>query len=122
MTGSELYRHALALMSLTSVRAKGYEELALPILNELLADCFAVNNTLREEGGLSPLEEVPRMASLTGEIPFEEELCRRVLPFGLASMLLLEDDGGRSQWLYERYEHARSQTGRALFEQIESAY
>lgn len=51
--------------------------------------------------------DFPPIRTMEDEIPLHEALATGVLPFALASFLLLEEDSGRSEHFYKLYVDAR---------------
>lgn len=89
MTGEQLLRRAAALISETDT--EDYKEIALIQINILLDETWKQNNRMRKAAGK---EEIGRedLESLGAEIPWEEELVRNALPWGLAAKLFFEED------------------------------
>ena len=89
MTGEQLLKRAAALISETDT--EDYKEIALIQINILLDETWKQNNRMRKAAGL---EETGRadLESLGAEIPWEEELVRNALPWGLAAKLFFEED------------------------------
>lgn len=89
MTGEQLLKRAAALISETDT--EDYKEIALIQINILLDETWKQNNRMRKAAGK---EETGRadLESLGEEIPWEEELVRNALPWGLAAKLFFEED------------------------------
>ena len=49
-------------------------------------------NSMRTEQKLPLLASAPEVASMDDEIPYQEQICRTVMPYGLAVYLSLGDD------------------------------
>ena len=92
MTGTELYTRAIALLGLRESEVKYYEELALECLNQLLDDHLWEQNALCAAKGVDGLTTAPEMSALTQNIPYEENMVRECFPYGLAAMLVAEED------------------------------
>ena len=87
MTGTECFRAALNILSETPDSGVYYEQFALGALNQLLA------NSLRE----------PRMTALTEELPAGDWLARECFPYGLAALLVADDDKAKFNWAATEY-------------------
>lgn len=98
MTGTECYCAALALLAETTDSAGYYDKFALYGLNQLLANCFRENNALRAQAGQEPLTKPPRMDDIAGEIPADEAMAAECFPYGLAALLVCEDDKAKFNW------------------------
>lgn len=94
MNGRDIYRAALAQMGEPLTSEADYEEdVVLGKLNIMLPNLFVVNNLMRETRGKERMESIPVLTSLDAEqIGYEDEIERTVLPFGLAAILLLDDE------------------------------
>lgn len=102
MTVYELLGTAAALFFETEPTA--YQEVALPFVNMVLAECFEANNRLRRRAGKEELSELPVMSDLQETLPYEEELVRLVLPYGLAAKLIYdEQDSARLNYFLSEY-------------------
>lgn len=90
-TVDKLLGEAMSLMGEGAKFRDGYAPYAVDIVNNLLADCFAVNNSIRAGRGLGPLQSIPVLADLADGIPFEYECIKNVMAYGLAFWLLYHD-------------------------------
>lgn len=98
MTGTECYQAALALLAETTDSAGYYDKFALYGMNQLLANCFRENNALREQAALEPFSQPPRMEHISEEIPADEAMAAECFPYGLAALLVCEDDKAKFNW------------------------
>lgn len=89
MTGEQLLKRAAALISETDT--EDYKEIALIQINILLDETWKQNNRMRKAAGLDEMGRAD-LESLGAEIPWEEELVRNALPWGLAAKLFFEED------------------------------
>ena len=122
MTGNECLASALALMYCNEEDSGEYAGMALPVLNLLIAETFAINNSLREAAGLDPLVSIPSINSLNDEIPCQERILRIVLPYGLAGALMGEDDAALSTQYKNKYEYERVVSCRAGYADVTDSY
>lgn len=95
MTGTQCYKAALSLMGETPDSATYYEPFALLAINQLLANCQREISALRQNAGEKALPATPHIAELSDEMPADERLARECLPYGLAALLLCDDDKAR---------------------------
>ena len=98
MTGSACFSAALALLGETADSGAYYEQFALPALNQLLANCLREISALRVSAGEAPPAVPPRMGALTEDIPADEALAAECFPYGLAALLVCDDDKERFNW------------------------
>ncbi len=102
MTVYELLTTAAALFFETDLSA--YQEVALPLANMVTDECFEANNRLRRAAGKKPLPQPPRLTDLQETIPYEENLLRLVMPYGLAAKLIYdEQDSVRLNYFVNEY-------------------
>ncbi|MBQ8670521.1 MAG: hypothetical protein IJ508_04675 [Oscillospiraceae bacterium] len=102
MTVNELLSAAAALFFETDTSA--YDEVALPFVNMLLAECFEANNRILRKAGRQELAHVPVLTGLTDTIPYEEGLVRLAMPYGLAAKLYFEEqDSPRMNYFLSEY-------------------
>ena len=103
MTGTECFHAALNLLSETPDSGTYYEQFALRALNQLLSNSLREINAERAAGGEAPYETPPRMAALTEEIPAGDWLARECFPYGLAALLVADDDKAKFNWAATEY-------------------
>jgi hypothetical protein len=83
VTGMELLQEALGLLQSDMTETTDYEAAALVYINRLLIDLFDVNNSAMEADGATALTEMPSLAALTSSIPYEQEIVRNIMLYGL---------------------------------------
>ncbi len=104
MTAQELLTSAIALFFENANRWQSDPATALVHINMVLAETFTINNRLRRKAGLNELENIPKLTQLTEQVPYEEELTRQVLPYGLAAKLYFEqEDNSRLTLFLQEY-------------------
>lgn len=109
MTVNDIYTAALALLGEFPEQDSESVTVMISLLNTLIADCFDINNTLRIYKGKEKLDDIPFIESLDDEVVYEPELCRDGLVYGLASLLILEDDTDRASFFDFRYQQKKLQ-------------
>lgn len=93
MTGKELYRRAVALLGQESKDVTYYEDIALEAINQLLADYLWEHNAMCYALGQTAYYPVsPELLELEEEIPYNERLVRECFPYGLAALLVADED------------------------------
>lgn len=92
MTCQDLFmKLTLPLMGERSETAASYREQALPVINIITADCFNINNSLREALNKPVLLEIPYFTTFDDEIPYEPEILINVMPYGVGARLVIDD-------------------------------
>jgi hypothetical protein len=120
MTGTELLNLALPLMF--AADSAEYQDAAIPVINLLLSDCFEVNNSIRKHNGDAEFTEIPEIDTLSDELPYEDAINRKVLPFGLAGYLYAEDDATVATLRMNKYEYEKAQNYKAEYVQVNDYY
>lgn len=122
ITASDIFAWALALLGETPQKSRGYEQLAAPVLNQLLMRCFQTENALRRARGQIPLECPAAVQELGEPVDYDTRLCREILPLGLAALLILEDDPQRAAFFDWRFQNSLEQCAPAQFVPMEDCY
>lgn len=91
-TGADILKRAMSLLGEESKYSYWYTPFTVELLNQLLCDCFFQNNALRTSKGLPELEIALVIAAMETVIPYEEEMLRGVVPYGLAGLLMVQDE------------------------------
>ena len=103
MTGTECFRAALNLLSETPDSGTYYEQFALGALNQLLVNSLREINAERVFRAEQPFDAPPCMTALTEEIPAGDWLTRECFPYGLAALLVADDDKAKFNWAAAEY-------------------
>ena len=90
MTYGELLDRALGILEYSD--RQGREKFAKEMTDIVLAELWDINNRLREEKDLPPLEDIPCVGSFEDVIPYEEEIVRRDLILGLVCRLSADEE------------------------------
>ena len=120
-TVQELYDLAKATM-FEKPTSKDYDNYIIPWLNVLLQENFTLNNHLRLKHDEDELEDCPWMENMTDEVPYEVEMCREILPYGLAANFFIDDDLSKYDILHRYYENMQSKYSWGVEEKIEDTY
>ena len=102
MTGRQLYEQAAVLLGLDAEQAVYLESLVPGCINQLLSDRMYEQNALQRTQ--DALTAAPTLHSLEEEIPYDEMLVRECFPYGLAALLIAEEDHTMFNWLMSEYE------------------
>ncbi len=89
MTGNDILKISLDLMFETETE---YEKNAVSFLNLMIPELFETENLIRTAQNLELLADVPYIESLEEVIPYCDNLTRGAMPYGLASMIMMDDD------------------------------
>ena len=103
MTGTECYYAALNLLSEPRDTGAYYEQFALGALNQLLTNSLREINALRIAQQEGPLAAPPRLTTLEEDIPADDYLVRECFPYGLAALLVADDDKAKFNWAASEY-------------------
>lgn len=89
MTGNDILKISLDLMFETETE---YEKNAVSFLNIMIPELFETENLIRTAQNRELLADVPYVESLEDTIPYCDNLTRGAMPYGLASMIMMDDD------------------------------
>lgn len=90
MTAQKIYELASSFLYEIDDEDADSKKFAVGFLNILLMETFPCENSIREFRGLEPLKEPPMISSLDEDIPYQPELTRVALPYGVASWYFQE--------------------------------
>ena len=121
MTVAELYELAKNLM-FEKQTSRDYDNYYMLWINVLLSENFNLNNHLRRKHGKAELRSVPTVTAETDTIPYENEMCYEILPFGLAANFFIDDDLSKFDLFHTYYENAQSKYMWGLEKTVEDAY
>ena len=88
----------------------------------MLQENFNLNNHLRLKHDEDELEECPWMENMTDEVPYEVEMCREILPYGLAANFFIDDDLSKYDILHRYYENMQSKYSWGVEVKVEDTY
>lgn len=117
-----IYKSALSIMGETKAKAKGYGEFIVDIVNERLADLFEINNSILFAQGELLLKEIPSVGTLADVLTYDEMLLRDCLHYGVASLLVLDDDTDKAGFFESSYENRKNKYKKAMYTQITDVY
>lgn len=106
MTANELYKITKALMFEKS-SSTIYDDYLIPNLNRILVELFDENNALRAFKGKQFLKTPQVVTSKSDELTYEDEYVMNVIPLGLASRFLIDDDLNKYSIFSTDYNNAR---------------
>ena len=123
MTVKECYEQAVSLIPEKPEENVDMQKFAITWCNILLAETLCHENILRKGKNLPKLTKVPQVEDFGDEIPFDEELVRRVFPYGMARFVFREnDDISGSHEFYQLYVNALFEAVPVFAEEIEDVY
>jgi hypothetical protein len=113
-TGQWIFEHTMALIDELNDAGEAdhtdtteYKNKTLPILNILQGELYPYSDTYKQRNGskrpvLYPLE------SLEDYINLDDYICQTVLPYGLASHLLVDENPTMAAFFQQRYEELKA--------------
>jgi hypothetical protein len=128
MTAKNILDTALALInedvSAANIAATeaAYQDQFILTLNLLLAETFDANNSMLASKGQTELISIPSIAALTDTMPYDDIVCKKVLPFGIAGQLCVEDNPALSTQYKNKYEYEKTNCYKANYYQIDNYY
>lgn len=121
MKVEELYKITKSIM-FEKATSKDYDNYYIDNINIVLSECFDVNNNLRLQKGLDELLVIPKVTKKDDTIPYEDVVCREVLPKGLASKFFIDDDLAKFNIFNTDYLNAQSTYTRLIYTPIKDVY
>jgi len=100
-----------------------YKNKTLGLLNILCQELYPFSDTFSVvTAGTRPV--LTFLTAFTDELELDDGLCRTVLPYGLASHLLLDEDATKAVFFNNRYEQLKKELEQVPneFEEIEDIY
>ena len=84
---------------------KEYRLRTVSLLNSILDRAFPYSDNYREAleaaNGKRPI--CPKVAEMADEVALDERICTGALPYGLAGLLLLEEDPSRANFFWQTF-------------------
>lgn len=121
MTGRQLYEQALILLGMEQENVPYLEEMAPGCINQMLSDRLYEHNALCRAQGTDGFSTAPELDSMDDDIPYDEMLVRECFPYGLAALLIAEDDRTMFNWLMSEYERRAAYYAPCTLTQIQEA-
>ena len=106
--GAALLDDALGLLGVDGADAGDYATRALSSVNRLLVDLFELNNAALEANGQPALSSLPTAASLATALPYQGEIVKNVMAYGLARDLGLTENSANNAYLAGAYDAAKA--------------
>lgn len=118
--------YSTSVMLVTGAKDESeYKDIAVPLFNLVLSKCFNENNHLRRFKEKDELKEIPIVARLDDEVPYEDEFAA-ALKYGLAAELHIADadmdDGKHSIYLQMFANEVNKWAMKAIEESVVDVY
>lgn len=121
MTAENLYQATLLLVNAS--REDGYYRgMFLEALGMILEESLVYNNSLRQKENKPPLLRPPEIGGFHEEVGYEPYLIKTVLPYGLAGLLLYEDNPTKATIYRNRYDYKLSEPSYCTYLAAEDVY
>lgn len=122
MTADDIFDTTLTLMFASADEKTDYQTAFLSALNLTLAETFNVNNSIRVSKDLAELTAIPTIAATTETMTYDDVVCRRILPYGIAGMIMAEDDKSQAIQYKNKYEYEIANSYNAAYVEIADYY
>lgn len=106
MTVEELYSLTKTIM-FEKPSSTIYDNYLIGNVNRVISELYMENNMERMFYGKPPLREVPFVKERSDELQFEDKFVNEIMPLGLASYFLLDDDLNKYSIYITDYKNAR---------------
>lgn len=108
-TVKDVYERTKALM-FEKASSNIYDDKLIPNLNRLLVELFYENNVCRVFNGKGKLKSPQVVSNQGDEMIYEDEYVDNVIPLGLATRFLIDDDLNKYAIFNTDYNNARVST------------
>lgn len=106
VTVRDIYKLALARVFDAPGSDEDYDTYSPLLLDSLLAEALPYENSIRLAHGREPLATAPRISKIDDtELDWDEHITRVALPYGLAAVILADDEIRKSESLLARNEY-----------------
>ena len=115
-TADQIFDTVVGLCFWTDEDKPEYEDQFIRVMNLILSECYDANNSLRRKRGKEELQEIPIIKKLTDILGFEDKFENITIPYGVASIIYVEDDEqGLANIYREKYEISKNENSAARF-------
>ena len=115
-TADQIFDTVVGLCFWTDEDKPEYKDQFIRVINLIISECFDANNSLRRRRGKEELAEIPTIKDLTTVIGFEDKFENIVIPYGVASIIYVEDDEAGLANIYRaKYEESKNENSVAHF-------
>lgn len=108
MTGEQLFQRAVMLLGQELSDAAYLRTFGLPCINQLLWDTLHCQQALAVSRGAELPQQAPSLTQFEDRIPYEDDLVSACFPYGLAALLVAEDDREEYNRFYAEFEQRLS--------------
>ena len=123
MDAQELFDYSVGIAGISANNAQNYLPTYIHQLNATLAETFKLENNNRLFKGVAILDAIPYLTALTDIIPYQDNIVRNVLPYGVLTHLQLSDDDVVKTGYYNsRYADNMRLEGKLIEQEIEDVY
>lgn len=119
MTIQEIYTLALARIFESPGSDADFDTYSPALLEQLLQEALPYENQIRRQAGRPLLDSAPRVPQIDDtELDWDDRITRIALPYGLAGILLSDDESRKSESVMNRNEFitALEEAAPAVFE------
>ena len=115
-TADQIFDTVVGLCFWTEEDKPEYQDQFIKVMNLILAECFDANNSLRRKRGKEEMLEIPMIEDLAEAPGYEDKFESIVIPYGIASIIYVEDDeSGLANIYRQKYEISRDENSVAHF-------
>jgi len=95
----------------------------LAMVNGILAECFSLENGIREKNKQEVLQTPQVVQAFDDEIVYDEELLRKCMVWGICTLLAVSDgDGEKASLFHNKYEYEKMLALRGRYVDMEDCY
>lgn len=117
MTVEELYSLTKTIM-FEKPSSTIYDNYLIGNVNRVISELYMENNMERMFYGKPPLREVPFVKERSDVLQFEDKFVNEIMPLGLASYFLLDDDLNKYSIYITDYKNARIMNQKIVSQEV----
>ena len=105
-TVRKIYRLALARIMESPGNDADFDTYSPDLLEQLLVEALPYENPIRRQAGRPLLERAPEVTAIDDtELEYDDRIARLALPYGLAGILLSDDESRKAESVMMRNEY-----------------
>lgn len=123
MTAEDMFELCTGLFGESKSECAIWRDGFLAMLNGILAECFDLENGIREAGALEPLKEPLTVRAFGDEIDYDMSLLKTCVVWGVCALLAVSDDDNvRAGYFNNKFEVGKVYALRGHWMETEDCY
>lgn len=123
MTAEQFYNHCLNAMGYTPNNNPLMRELFITNLNNVLAECYEIENVQREMKNMPLLIEPQFVGGFSDDLMYDYQLLITLIMYGVCARLAIGDEDSVAAGYYDNlYEVAKMRPKKAMYVAVDDVY